>query len=77
MMLGLQALAEGRDRGRLANHARVIAWTLMLVGVFIAGGAVLGTRLWRRWLVVLVAAALAFKYPTVAAADSHCRFSRA
>jgi hypothetical protein len=65
MMLGLQALAEGRDRGRLANHARVIAWTLILVSVFVAGVAVLSTRFWRRWLGLLVAAALSFEYLTL------------
>ncbi len=65
MMLGLQALAEGRDRGRLANHARVVAWTLILASVVAAAAAVLKARFWKRWLVLLVAAAIAFEYLTL------------
>jgi hypothetical protein len=65
MMLGLQALAEGRGRGRLINHTRVIVWTLMLASVVIAVVAVLTTRFWWRWLMLLAAAAVAFEYLTL------------
>jgi hypothetical protein len=65
MMLGIKALAEGRGRDRLANHAHVGLWVMgfaLLVG---AGVLILRRRDWLRPLVTFLAAALVFQILTL------------
>jgi hypothetical protein len=65
MMLGIKALAEGRDRGRATNHAHIALW---IVGfTFFVGAAVLILRRrdWLRPLVTFLAAALVFQMLTL------------
>jgi hypothetical protein len=65
MMLGIKALAEGRDRGRATNHAHVVLW---IVGFTLFVGAavlILRRRDWLRPLVTFLAAALVFQILTL------------
>jgi hypothetical protein len=65
MMLGIKALAEGRDRGRATNHAHIALW---VVGFALAVGAavlILRRRDWLRPLVTFLAAALVFQILTL------------
>jgi hypothetical protein len=65
MMLGIKALAEGRDRGRATNHAHIALW---VVGFTLAVGAavlILRRRDWLRPLVTFLAAALVFQMLTL------------
>jgi len=65
MMLGIKALAEGRDRGRATNHAHIALW---VVGFTLAVGAavlILRRRDWLRPLVTFLAAALVFQILTL------------
>lgn len=65
-MLGLKALAEGGDRGRIANHVHILLWTITFA-LFITAVVLVFHR--RRWLLPLagvVAAAVVFQVLTLA-----------
>jgi hypothetical protein len=56
MMIGLRDLAEGRERGRLANHVHVVLWTatfLVFVAAFV--GVLRRERWGRAWLAFALA----------------------
>ena len=65
MMLGLKALAEGRDRNRTANHAHIALWAVGFA--LFVGAAVLILRRsdWLPPLLTFLAAALVFQILTL------------
>jgi len=65
MMIGLARLAEGKDRGRLANHLQVVEWMAMLVVFALAGAMVVRRAYWRRPLAVFIGSALVFQLLTL------------
>jgi hypothetical protein len=65
MMLGIKALAEGRDRDRIANHAQVGLWVMGFAVLVGAGVLIVRRRDWLRPLVTLLAAALVFQILTL------------
>jgi hypothetical protein len=48
MMLGLEQLAEDRDRHRLTNHVHVLLWTVTFGLLVAAAVLVLRREHWRR-----------------------------
>jgi len=64
-MIGIAQLAEGRDRGRIANHVQVLLWTITF-GMFVAAAVmVVRRRSWVRPLVGFVASAAVFQVLTL------------
>lgn len=65
MMLGIKALAEGRERDRIANHAHLSLWVIGIALFVGAGVLILRRRDWLRPLVTFLAAALVFQILTL------------
>jgi hypothetical protein len=64
-MIGLKQLAEGRDRGRLANHAQVMLWAIAFALFVAAGVMVLRRERWQLPLAGFVAAGVGFQILTL------------
>ncbi len=65
MLIGIRRLAEGRERGRVANHVQVVLWVLTFA-MFVAGVESMFRRAaWKRALTGTVAAAVVFQVLTL------------
>lgn len=65
MMIGVKQLAEGGDRGRVANHVQVLLWTITF-GLFVAAVVmVLRCAAWGQAVAGLVTAAVVFQILTL------------
>jgi len=65
MMTGIKRLAEGTDRGRIANHVMVGLWVVAVAEIGLALMLVLRRPRWKRALVGFAAAALTFEFLTL------------
>jgi hypothetical protein len=65
MLIGLQQVAEGQDRHRLANHALVALWTIAFASMIAMAVVTLRRDRWGRPLFGFVATAVAFQILTL------------
>lgn len=65
-MIGIKQLAEGRDRGRIENHAMVVLWFLTGIGFAVGTFMVLAGKAWPRSLLMVFLMGLLFQIFTLA-----------